>query len=121
MITRSTSPLYPTHAITHETYVPVINKQISASGLVNRHQSPSLLTFRNTSSSHEAEAKSFSKAPIVVTNHVQKSTDDNSIHSYAPGRMSIVKRAPLQAAILGNRWYEHNYDKRIQTINNKSF
>ncbi|CAM4805879.1 unnamed protein product [Rotaria magnacalcarata] len=58
--------------------------------------------------------------PVLVTNHVVKSTDKKSIYNYEPGALSIVRQSRSQTPTTGSKWYEHDYEKRIKTLTNKN-
>ncbi len=80
--------------------------------IVNQHQSPrpkSIPSFFATSNN-------FEKAPVIEINYIPKSPSSHSIHKYGPGTMSIVRRSASQFITPGNRWYDHDYDKRIKPL-----
>jgi hypothetical protein len=90
------NPLSPTVAKQHETPQPTISKTLHSSLLV--------------------PASSFEKAPPLGRNYIAKSPDNHSLHNYVAGPLTIVRKSPLRHATSGNRWYDHDYDKRVKSI-----
>ena len=58
----------------------------------------------------------FERVPFIEINRVAKSVDNNAIYNYGPGPISIVKHSALRQGTAGNRWYDHDYDKRVKSI-----
>ncbi|CAF1116775.1 unnamed protein product [Rotaria sordida] len=88
--------------------------------IIKQQPPPRPLTMPLTvSSSLPVTADNFENAPILVTNHVLKSSDKKSIHTFGSDTVSIVKRTQSQPSTPGGRWYEHNYDKRITPLTTK--
>ena len=92
------NPLSPTVAQQHQTSQPASSKTIHTSLLV--------------------PASSFEKAPPLGRNYIAKSPDSRSLHNYVAGPLTIVRKSPLRHETSGNRWYDHDYDKRVKSINN---
>jgi len=80
------------------------------------HQSAQPMIFTSLSSPLSATSDGYEKVPIIKTNYVAKSADSHSINNYEPGTISIVKRSSLRSAAPGNRWYDHDYNKRIKPL-----
>lgn len=58
----------------------------------------------------------FERAPFIETNRVAKSPDKNAIYNYGPGPISIVKNSATRQGTAGNRWYDHDYDRRVKSL-----
>ncbi|CAF3337192.1 unnamed protein product [Rotaria sp. Silwood1] len=108
---------------------PVVNKEIltsqpvidSTSVVAQKSSTPVVVKQQplpptTISPSLPVTMNNFEKAPILVTNHVLKSSDKKSINSYGADTLSIVKRTQSQPSTPGSKWYEHDYDKRIKPL-----
>ena len=38
------------------------------------------------------------------------------MQSYGPDKLSVVRRSGLHPSAPGNRWYDHDYDKRVKPL-----
>ncbi len=142
---RATSPRPPSSsvqvqkpvssAVMYKIASPVANNEVIASPLPSIHHSPSVSTkkpsfpvagkqyqfFQPTIPERISPlllvvSDSFERAPIMEINYVPQSPGSHSIHNYGPGTMSVVRHDSLQNTTPRNRWYDHDYDKRIKSL-----
>jgi hypothetical protein len=105
----------PPTVVRQKPFVPVmIEKPTSPIAVTQYSSSPILL--KSTSPPLSTTADSFEKAPMMEMHYVAKSTDDNSVPTYGPGKMTIVRRTASQSITPGNRWYDHAFDKRVKPL-----
>ncbi len=84
--------------------------------VVKQHQTSQPIISKTTHPPLLAPANHFEKAPPLGRNYISKSPDNHSLHNYSAGPLTIVRKSPLRHATSGNRWYDHDYDKRVNSL-----
>ena len=81
-----------------------------------RVETPKLVLWNNKPSSLPVKAQDFEKAPPLVTNYISKPPDTISVHKLGPDLLTVVRRNGSPTSNSTNRWYDHQYDKRVQPL-----
>jgi hypothetical protein len=102
--------------IVKNTSSPTLTENPLSPVVVKQHQTPQRRMSNATQPSFLIQPNSFEKAPAIGTNYIAKPPDNHPLHSYASGPLTIVQRSPLRHITPGNRWYDHDYDKRVKLL-----
>ncbi len=125
---------YQQHSYSHQSrqpkgFVPVLKSSSYASNersTVGKPLSSAVIQQQISSSSHHSSndisspptvtASGFEKAPMIQLNYVVKSSDNESINTYGPSNITVMRRTSSKFGPYANKWYENDNNKNAKPL-----